>query len=171
MLKIDWDAPLYSENGEEYLQIMVAEVADEETSAPLTASQGIFLSFEIAIMVPTTCPDYDGGSIIFNIEGGGGTRDGTVTGDYSEYISALENECEQLVSPIPSNYRTVSFDDTLTDFDNQGVIAGDYISFGFTYTDNSNQEIGWQCENMNNCPVSEVVLYFPGNPGTAIYIF
>jgi len=48
MLKIDWDAPLYSENGEEYLQIMVAEVTDGDTSAPLIASRGIFLSFEIA---------------------------------------------------------------------------------------------------------------------------
>lgn len=92
MLKLDWDTPLYSENGENYLQIMVAEVADGETSTPLTTgSQGIFLSFEVAAMIPTTCPDYDGGSIIFNIEGGGGTREGTVTTDYSEYISALED--------------------------------------------------------------------------------
>lgn len=72
---------------------------------------------------------------------------------------------------MPANYRTVSFDGAYSDFEQQRVIRGDYISFGFTYTSNPHLEVGWQCENLHNCPVSEVVMYFPENPGTAIYIF
>jgi hypothetical protein len=146
MLKIDWNAPFYNDNGEEYLQIMVAEVGDLETSAPLTADSGIFLSFGIQDIVPTACPHYHDGGLLFNIDGGGGDRDGLVTTDYSDYTDALENECEQLASPVPSNYRTVTFDERpWADFEGQGVIPGDYISFGFTYTENANLQVGWQC--------------------------
>jgi len=91
MLKIDWDAPFYSNNGEEYLQIMVAEVADA-TVVPLDATNGIFMSFEIASIIPATCLDTSIASyFIFNTQGGGGNRDGVETEDYTSYVMALEN--------------------------------------------------------------------------------
>jgi hypothetical protein len=139
---------------------------------PLEATNGIFMSFEIASIIPATCLDTSVASyFIFNTHGGGGNSTGVETEEYTSYVMALENECEKLVTPIPINYRTLTFNDMMTDFEQQSVIPGDYISFGFTFAEDSDKEIGWQCEYANNCPVSEVVLYYPGNPGTAIYIF
>lgn len=87
--------------------------------------------------------------MIWNIEGGGGVRDGLdINGDYGAYVDALEAECAQLIAnaPIPTNYRTISFDGELADFDTQDIIAGDYISFGFTFLNDPTKEVGWQCE-------------------------
>lgn len=153
---------------------MVAEGVDTSDSE-IEVADGIFFSFEVdASTTPKQCPDYTDPYLIWNIEGGGGERDGVdINGDYGAYVDTLEAECAQLIAnaPIPTNYRTISFDGDLSDFDTQDIIAGDYISFGFTFLDNPSKEVGWQCENMNNCPVSEVLRFFPGNAGTAIYIY
>lgn len=57
MLRIDQDAALFDDNGEQYLQIMFAEV-DEPYNVPLDATSGIFLSFEISDVDPIACPIY-----------------------------------------------------------------------------------------------------------------
>jgi len=149
---------------------MLFEVEDSSV-VPIQADSGIFISVEVAAIVPATCPALDSGSFVFNTEGGGGVRDGIATSDYNEYIAALAEQCEDLATPVPANYRTISFDEEYSDLEEQSVIRGDYVSFGFTYTSNSDLEVGWQCENLNNCPVAEVAKYYPGNAGTAIYIF
>lgn len=115
MLKIDDNAALYANNGLEYLQIMFAEVFDA-SEVPLDADQGIFFSFEITDIDPVACPVYNDAYLIYNIEGGGGTRNNLVTDDYDTYQAELADECYALsdpTSPLPVNYRTINFDESV----------------------------------------------------------
>lgn len=118
MLKIDDDAELYANNGQNrripgnYLQIMFAEVYDASV-VPLVADNGIFFSFEITDVTPKSCPVYTDAYLIYNIEGGGGTRDipTIFTTFYENYVQILRDECDALAdSAIPVNYRQISFD-------------------------------------------------------------
>lgn len=135
MLKIDADAQTYDErfatltnsdvpNDEPYLQIMVAEGVnynedDGDNSIPV--DRGIFFSFRVdSNHHAQHCPDYTDPYLLWNINGGGGDRGGVeIENDYAQYVSTLEAECPQLATqaPIPIDYRTISFDETLVDFD------------------------------------------------------
>jgi hypothetical protein len=67
---------------------MFAEVFDASV-VPLQADNGIFFSFEITDVTPKSCPVYTDAYLIYNIEGGGGTRNHIFTTFYEFYIEVL----------------------------------------------------------------------------------
>lgn len=155
MLKIDSDATLYANNGltkripGDYIQIMFAEVDD---ASVMQADNGIFYSFEITDIAAKVCPVTDGDGI-YNTRGGGGIRDSLFTDSDVIYNERLEDECDALGNAaLPVNYRQISFDASVwEDFNEQEVIRGDYISFGFVFTDHviatahneAVKQVGW----------------------------